>query len=303
VDLKADLRDPKVFALIGRMQEELRGFSGISGSRSYVDAINMALSPDVVETEDGPVLGIQALGAGPAFPHELLTRDLNRACVVFYRTREFGTGAYEEFREKIQEYAKELPAGSRMKLNGSFPMFYESTTLISQTLALSLACSLGMITLILIVVLKSFRLALLCLIPNAIPLLVVSGITGWLGESIHLGILIVFSVGLGLAVDDTIHLMVRFKQLQSENPEGDLRELMNNALASTGFAIILTSLVLLLAAMCFLGSSFTTMRWTGVTLGIVAITALMADLIVLPWLVEKCGHARWMKNTAPPVSA
>lgn len=287
VDVRANLRDPAVFALVERMQSDLRDFPGISGSRSYVDAIRMTLAPDVVETKDGPMLGVQALGAGGAFPVNLLNRDLNRACVVFYRTREFGTDAFEVFRERVKEYSQQLPGAGSMSLNGSLPMFYDSTTLISRTLVLSLVCSLLMITIILVVVLRSFKLALLCLVPNAIPLLVVAGVSGWLGASLHLGILVVFSIGLGLAVDDTIHLMVRFKQLQKEKPEGTMRELLDEAIVSTGFAIVLTSVVLVISAACFLGSSFTTMRWTGVTLGIVAISALLADLIVLPWLIEK----------------
>ncbi|MEM7143740.1 MAG: MMPL family transporter [Verrucomicrobiota bacterium] len=287
VDLHANLRDRNVFALVEEMQNDLRNFTGISGSRSYVDAVQMTLAPDVVETKDGPMLGVQALSSGGAFPVHLLNRDLNRACIVFYRTRDFGTHAYELFRDRIREYEKRLPPGSSLKLNGYFPMFYDSTTLISKTLVTSLIVSLSMITLILVFVLRSVRLALLCLIPNAIPLLVVAGVSGWLGASIHLGILVVFSIGLGLAVDDTIHLMVRFKQLQKANPKGNLRTLIDEAVVSSGFAIVLTSIVLLVAATCFLGSNFTTMRWTGLTLGIVAITALLADLTVLPWLIEK----------------
>ena len=287
VDLRANLRDPEVFALVERMQNELREFPGISGSRSYVDAIRMTLAPDVVETDDGPMLGVQALGSGGAFPTTLLNRDLNRACIVFYRTRGFGTDAYEAFRDRVRDFADELPQDGTMKLNGSFPMFYDSTTLISKTMITSLICSLGMITLILVFVLRSVKLAVLCLVPNALPLLVVAGFSGWIGASLHLGVLIVFSIGLGLAVDDTIHLMVRFKQLQKEKPTGDLRSLMDDAITSTGFAIVLTTVVLMISAACFLSSSFTTMRWTGVTLGIVAISALLADLIVLPWLIEK----------------
>lgn len=289
VDLRANLRDPEVFSLVERMQNDLREFPGISGSRSYVDAIRMTLAPEVVETEDGAMLGVQALSSGGAFPAHLLNRDLNRACIVFYRTRDFGTDTYEAFQKRVRNYARALPEGGSLKLNGHFPMYYDSTTLISKTLVMSLVCSLLMITTILAVALRSVKLALLCLVPNAIPLLVVAGISGWIGASIHLGILIVFSVGLGLAVDDTIHLMVRFKQLQKERPGGSLRELMDEAIVSTGFAIVLTSVVLLISAICFLGSSFTTMRWTGVTLSIVAISALLADLMVLPWLIEKFG--------------
>ncbi len=287
VELNADLRDPEVFTLVEEMQNDLRDFQGISGSRSYVDAIRMTLAPDVVDTDDGPMLGVQALGSGGAFPVNLLNRDLDRACIVFYRTGDFGTEAYESFRDRIGEYDGELPGDASMKLNGNLPMFYDSTSTISKTLVRSLALSLLMITLILVFVLRSFRLALLCLVPNAVPLLVVAGISGWIGTPLHLGILIVFSIGLGLAVDDTIHLMVRFKQLQKENPLSSIRESMDEAIVSTGFAIVLTSVVLVISAVCFLGSNFTTMRWTGVTLLIVAVTALLADLIVLPWLIEK----------------
>lgn len=300
VDLRANLRDPAVFALVERMQKDLRTFPGISGSRSYVDAIHMTLAPEVVETNDGPRLGIQALGSGGGFPDSLLTRDLNRACIVFYRSRGFGTDAYEAFQDRVRSYAAQLPGGGSMKLNGSFPMFYDSTTLLSKTMITSLATSLAMITLILVVVLRSTRLALLCLVPNAVPLLVVAGISGWMGASLHLGILIVFSVGLGLAVDDTIHLMVRFKQLQKEKPHDSHRDLMDEAIVSSGFAIILTSVVLIISAACFLASSFTTMRWTGVTLGIVAIAALLADLMVLPWLIEKCYRPK--SDTTPALS-
>ena len=296
VDLRADLRDPAVFALVERMQNDLRGFPGISGSRSYVDAIRMTLAPEVIETKDGPKLGVQALGSGCLFPEHLLSRDLNRACIVFYRARGFGTEAYEAFRERVADYAAQLPTGGSMRLNGAFPMFYDSTALLSKTMMVSLASSLGMITLILIVVLRSVRLGLICLVPNAVPLLVVAGISGWLGASLHLGILIVFSVGLGLAVDDTIHLMVRLKQLQKENPDGCLRTLMDDSIVTTGFAVVLTSVVLFLSAMCFLGSSFTTMRWTGVTLSVVAVTALLADLMVLPWLIEKFHNPRRPPN-------
>ncbi len=287
VDLRADLRDPEVVAVVERMQNDLREFPGISGSRSYIDAMRMTLAPEVIDTDDGPMLGAAALSSGGAFPNHLLTRDFDRACIVFYRTRDFGTDRYEVFRDRVRDYAKELPDGGTMKLNGSIPMFYESTTMISKTMILSLVCSFSMITLILMIVLRSVKLGLICLVPNAIPLLVVAGVSGWMGESLHLGILIVFSVGLGLAVDDTIHLMVRYQQLQREKPATGRRELMDEAIVTTGFAIVLTSVVLLISAVCFLFASFATMRGVGVTLGIVAITALLADLIVLPWLMEK----------------
>ncbi|MEM9016511.1 MAG: MMPL family transporter, partial [Verrucomicrobiota bacterium] len=122
---------------------------------------------------------------------------------------------------------------------------------------------------------------------NAVPLLVVAGVSGWLGEPMHLGILIIFSVGLGLAVDDTIHLVVRFRQIEAEDRSRPFREIMDEAIASSGRAIFQTSVILVLVSLCFLGSDFTTMRWSGVTLSVVAIIALIADLVLLPALMER----------------
>ncbi|MDF1859148.1 MAG: MMPL family transporter [Verrucomicrobiales bacterium] len=287
VDLRADLLNREVVELVEEMRVEFEDFHGISGSQSYVDAFRYTLGPAAVESKNGPKIREAALGSGDDFPIHLLTRELDRACIVFYRTRDFGTERFEIFRDRIRDYEGQLPEGNSLKLTGWFPMFYDSTMLISRTMLLSLACSLSVITLILVIAFRSVKLGLLCLVPNAIPLLVVAGISGWMGEPLHLGILIVFSVGLGLAVDDTIHLIVRFHQLQKERPSACRRELMDEAIVSTGFAIVLTSAVLLVCSICFLGSSFTTMRGIGLTLGIVAVAALLADLIILPWLIEK----------------
>lgn len=287
IDLHANLRDPEVFALVDRMQNELRGAPGISGSQSYVDAVRIALLPEELEVAEGPSFGLAALVSKGMLPTHLLTEDFSRACIVFYRTREFGTELYEDFRDRVGEFARELPEGASMKLNGHFPQYYDSAILISETMVRSLACSVAMITAILMLVLRSVKLGLLCLAPNALPLLVVAGLMGWIGEPLHLGILLVFSVGLGLAVDDTIHILTRFRQLRAERPEEGLRELMGEAVASAGFAVTLASAVLLISAMCFLGSDFTTIRWIGVTLGIVAVSAWLADLILLPWLMER----------------
>ena len=287
VDLRADLLNREVVDIVEQMRIEFEDFHGLSGSRSYVDAFRYTLGTAAIEPENGPRVREAALGSGDSFPIHLLTRELDRACIVFYQTRDFGTERYAVFRDRVRDYAGQLPEGSSMKINGRFPMLFDGMMLISKTMILSLAGSLSMITVILVIAFRSVKLGLLCLVPNTIPLLVAAGVSGWMGEPLQFGILIVYSIGLGLAVDDTIHLMVRFKQLQKERPSACRRELMDEAIVSTGFAIVLTSVVLFTAAICFLSSSFTTMRGIGFTLGIVAVAALLTDLIILPWLIEK----------------
>lgn len=286
VDVRADLQDPEVASLVRRMQDDLESFPGISGSRSFLDLMNASLDEAVITTDSGLILGLTAIGSNE-LSRGLITEGLDRACLVFYRTKEFGTDAFESFEKKVAGFARKFPEGSSVMVNGQLPMFYESTRLISRTMALNLCLSVFTITAVLIVVFRSFRIGLLCLVPNLVPLLCVVGFSGWIGAPLHLGILVVFSIGLGLAVDDTIHFVERFRQIQRQRPDIVTRAQIDLTMLSVGRSITLTSIVLLIISVCFLAADFTTMRWVGVTLAIIAVSALLADLIVLPWMLER----------------
>ncbi|NOX98720.1 MAG: MMPL family transporter, partial [Verrucomicrobia bacterium] len=290
VEINAALDDPKVFAAVEKLQSELSSVEGVVGSSSYADVIRFMLSSDVIETKDGPYLGVRALGELPVFPKNLLNRSADRACVVFYVTGDFGSNQFNAFEKRFDEITAEMEGAMDISINGYTAMAYRSVNLITETLFRSLGFSLIAITVVLALALRSPLLALICLIPNALPLFVAAGFAGWLDIPLRMGVAIIFSVGLGLAVDDTIHLMVRFRQINQSGEEGKLRAHLNEALASAGFAIVLSSVVLLLSASVFLQSDFTSMRDTGIILAVITISALLTDLIVLPWIIERCAR-------------
>jgi len=291
VEVTGPLEDPEVFAAVERMKQMLLEQPGVEGASSWTDAVRFILPQEIVDTPDGPYLGMRALGTLTAFPRNLITREGDRANVIFYVSGEFGSQEFRSFRQRLRELARGLPASARAEVTGYTAMAYDSVGLISETLIKSFGLSLVAITVVLALALRSARLGLICLLPNALPILVAAGCAGWLDIPLRLGMVIVFSVGLGLAVDDTIHLVVRFRQLRGREPAVAVARHLDEALGSAGFGIVLTSLVLLLSAATFLRSDFSTLRETGLILGVITLAALLSDLVFFPWLIER--FSRW----------
>jgi len=306
IEVRGPLNDPAIFAAVEDLQRELTALDGVVNSNSYTDAIRFALPSKVVDTDEGPYLGLRTLGQLEAFPHDLLTRSGDRASLIFYTSENFGSRHFKEFTDRFHELQPSFPEQGQVMMAGYIAMAYGSINSITNTLLQSFAISLLAITIVLAIALRSPVLALICAIPNSLPILVAVGLSGWMGEPLRIGVIIVFSVGLGLAVDDTIHYMVRLRQLRRQNPEAPLREHLDETLRSTGFAIILTSVVLVIASAAFLKSDFSTLRDTGIMLGVITLAAILADLFMLPWLLQKyesLTHRLFPKRAQLPKSS
>jgi len=286
IEVSGPLDNPEVFAAVAKMQRELGAMDGVMGSNSYVDVVRFLLAPEIVETGDGPYLGLRALGELKPFPQNLLDRSGQRAAIIFYTSNRLGSHQFREFEARFHQIAEEAKA-AEFKLTGYTAMAYRSVNTITDSFLSSIGTSVFTITLVLAIALRSPRLALISMIPNALPILASIGLTGWLDIPLRLGVLVIFSIGLGLAVDDTVHVMVRLRQLRAAHPERSIRELMDETLRTTGFAITLTSVTLVIAASAFMVSDFATVRDTGLMLAFISVIALSADLLILPWLVEK----------------
>ena len=97
-------------------------------------------------------------------------------------------------------------------LTGGIPLFYKAQEQILADLRMSFLTAFIFITLILILVLRSFRAGLIAMIPNVFPPLVIFGAMGWLGLKIEIGSVMTASVALGIAVDDTIHFLTWYRR-------------------------------------------------------------------------------------------
>ncbi|MFT6996524.1 MAG: putative RND superfamily exporter protein [Cryomorphaceae bacterium] len=157
----------------------------------------------------------------------------------------------------------------------------------NQTLVESLSKGLGaafiLISILMGLMFRSFRMVLIALVPNLLPLLAVGAVMALAGINLNMSTSIIFTIAFGIAVDDTIHLLSRYKlELMKGKSQYDA---MRNAYLHTGKALIITSIILFggFIGLCF--SSFQSTFFIGLFVTLTLGFALLFDFTLLPPLV------------------
>ncbi|MFT5129948.1 MAG: putative RND superfamily exporter protein [Rhodothermales bacterium] len=291
VHLKGDLRTPAAFRAVEALQAELIEAEDVNGVESYAHWLR-EVSGKQAEISDSEIyMATQFLAAaGDAFPAHMVNEDFSQGRIRLF-LRGAGTQRFLELKALILRHAAEFPEGLSADVSGYAEMAHESTRMVVVTMLRSLVITLAVITLLLSVMYRSWKLGLLALIPNGLPILVALGLTGWLGINLRIGIVMIYSVGIGLAVDDSIHMLSRFRAEQLRSPHLSSREQLLRTLSTTGTALIVTSIILTVGALCYLPATLQSMRDVGLLLTVIVLTALAADLFLLPFLVERAERS------------
>jgi hypothetical protein len=173
--------------------------------------------------------------------------------------------------------------GVEYHLTGTSHLVDKNMRSLVQNMLMGLGISILVIALLLGLIFKSFRVVLISLVPNLLPLIVLTGLMGFLGINIKLSTAIIFSIAFGIVVDDTIHLLGKFRHELSKGKS--VIYAIQRSYITTGKAMILTTLILcagffLMVFSCFMGTFY-----LGFLLTVVLVVALIADLTVLPVLL------------------
>ena len=130
---------------------------------------------------------------------------------------------------------------------------------------------------------NSFRMVVVSLIPNLIPLLLTASIMGYFGIAIKPSTILVFSIAFGISVDDTIHFLAKYRQeLKTTN---NIRASVLASIKETGVSMIYTSIVLFFGFFIFIASQFGGTIALGLLVSITLLIAMLANLLVLPSLL------------------
>jgi len=144
--------------------------------------------------------------------------------------------------------------------------------------------ALILISLILMIALKSFKLGFLSIIPNVTPVLIGFGIWAIYKAQINTGMVVVFGMTLGIIVDDTVHFMNKFLRAKSELGY-DSKQAVIYAFETVGKALVTTTLVLLAGFTVLSTSSFALNSYMARITLIILFSALVIDFILLPSLL------------------
>jgi len=141
------------------------------------------------------------------------------------------------------------------------------------------------ITLMMILLLGDLRIGLISMIPNLMPIVLTVGVMGWLDLPMDLFTILIGSIAIGLAVDDTIHFMHNFRRYHLET--GDVADAVRSTLLTSGRAMLVTSIVLCIGFFIYMFSVLTNLFNFGLLTGFAIAMALLADFFLAPALMAQ----------------
>jgi predicted RND superfamily exporter protein len=178
---------------------------------------------------------------------------------------------------------------------GTSIVFLKGTNYLVKNLISSLLLALFVIALLMALTFSSFKMIVVSLIPNLIPQLLTAAMMGYAGISIKPSTILIFSIALGISVDNTIHFLSRYRQQLKLNG-WKIPEAVLAALHETGFSMIYSAVVLFFGFAIFILSSFGGTEALGYLVSFTLITAMLSNLFVLPSLIMTLD--RWSTTRA-----
>ena len=190
------------------------------------------------------------------------------------QTREF----IADSRQWLEQNAPEYMWG---KATGATQMFSYIAKRNIESMLIGNVVAVTLIALVLIIILRSFRLGVLSIIPNATPVLVTLGIWALAVGQVGLPVAIVTVMSLGIVVDDTVHLLTKYLRGRREK-NLSAEESIRYALKTVGKAITMNTIIIAIGFSVLALSSFKINQETGMLTALVVVVALVLDFLMLP---------------------
>lgn len=172
----------------------------------------------------------------------------------------------------------------KLTITGQTVMYASMQHDITNTLIYSLSLTILIVSLMMLLIFKRIKILWILLLPNLLPVVLVIGIMGWLGLTIDMGVAIAGAIIIGVAVDDSIHFLVKYFDARKRGLS--MEETFDEVLTYAGRAILFTTIVLSLSFSVFSFSAFTPNQNFGTVTAIALVIAVIVDLLYLPALLH-----------------
>jgi len=155
---------------------------------------------------------------------------------------------------------------------------------VTNTLIYSLSLALVLVTVVMFMIFRRIKLLWVFILPNILPVALVVGLMGWIGITIDIGVAIAGAIIIGVAVDDTIHFLVKYFDARKRGLS--MEETFDEVLRYAGKAILFTTIILTVAFSLFSFSEFTPNQNFGIVTAFALAIAFVVDLLLLPALLS-----------------
>ena len=184
-------------------------------------------------------------------------------------------------------------------LTGTSVVVSEGTKYLLWNLVSSILFAIISIAALMSMLFSSFKMVMISMIPNIIPMIITAGVMGWFNIPLKPSTLIIFSIALGITVDNTIHFLARYRQ-ELQMKKWDLKECVAISIRETGLSIIYTSIILFFGFIIFIFSDFGGTQALGYLSAVTYFIALFTNLIVLPALLLTLDRKLTTKSFEEP---
>ena len=171
-----------------------------------------------------------------------------------------------------------------LRTTGLVKIFAGELHALIRSLILSFGLTFLLIAGLLAIQLRSVRAGLCAMVPNVLPIVAGLGLMGFLDVPLSASTVMIASVGIGIAVDDTIHFLSRYRRERGAGRSS--ASAARRTLLGTGRAMVYSALGLAAGFSILAFSSFRPNREFGILTAFIMVVALLADLFVTPWLVR-----------------
>ena len=188
------------------------------------------------------------------------------------------------------------PERYNVSVTGKALVFQKGTHYLVNNLILSLSLAIFLIAVFMAWMFRSFKMIIISLIPNLLPLIITAGVMGFVGVPIKPSTILVFSIAFGISVDDTIHFLAKYRQELITN-NWKIKKSVFAALRETAVSMFYTSIVLFFGFSVFTISSFGGTVALGALVSITLLFAMLSNLLLLPTLLLSLERSIANKET------
>ena len=281
---------------IEKLSDVLEAYPEFSKPSSYIDAVKY---------------GKQAFYNGDSTYYSLPNSQEQRVIISYLKNSSEGLGFGNLFMDSLKQEARislrvadistfkmdsifdsllpkinEIfdPEKYDVTITGTSIVFLNGTKFLIKNLVLSLLLVIILISIFMAWMFNSFRMVVVSIIPNLIPLLLTGAIMGYFGIALKPSTILVFSIAFGISVDDTIHFLAKYRQELLMN-NWNIRKSVFSALHETGVSMFYTSVVLFFGFFIFVASDFGGTIALGLLVSITLMLAMLSNLLLLPALL------------------
>ena len=169
-------------------------------------------------------------------------------------------------------------------LTGTSVVASQGTQYLFSSLIMSLIIATISISIVMAVLFRAWRVVVISMIPNIIPLIFTAGIMGWFEIPLKPSTLLVFGIALGITVNNAILFLAKYRQ-ELKNNSWDLKKAIIVSLRETGLSIFYTSIILFFGFIMFVFSQFGGTKALGLLVSITILTGMVTNLLLLPALL------------------